>query len=217
MVNTDGDPLEFQTLYWSLQASIEEAVDALLPLTLDTKEEALAKAKRNTTGAIKWVELVWAKKGNKVHKGMENTLLSRLVLEPGRITAEVNSQKRAARLRKEIVKRLPNTAIFEKAVIESIERKMKILTKTAPKQPRPAPIENAGLQNAIAQMQKKHWDGWITESIPALGGLTPKRAAKTPEGREMLEALLYSFEEENRKRGSLYVDVDDLRRRLKLN
>lgn len=67
-------------------------------------------------------------------------------------------------------------------------------------------------------MQKKHWDSWIDQEIPALGGLTPRKAVTHKEGRELVEAILFSFEEGNRRtdKPSLMVPVADLRKRLKL-
>jgi len=35
-----------------------------------------------------------------------------------------------------------------------------------------------------------HWDGWIDQKLPALGGKTPRQAVKTPDGKESVEALL---------------------------
>jgi hypothetical protein len=216
MCNTDGDRLEFQTLRWELINTIDEAVDALLPLTLETKQEVMATAKK-FEGEVKWVEIRWAKEGN---KGMGSTLLGRLIIEPDGITAEVNSQKRATKIRKEIEKRLGAGAVFEKATIESYEAKMReFQSKGAPQPQAPRnPAEEEAVEEALISMQKKHWDAWIDEELPALGGLTPRKAVKIKEGRELVEALLFSFEESNRRasRPSLVVPVEDLRKRLKL-
>jgi len=38
-------------------------------------------------------------------------------------------------------------------------------------------------------------DGWIDEPIPALGGLTPRDAAKLPRARPKLLTLLKEFEQ----------------------
>ena len=46
----------------------------------------------------------------------------------------------------------------------------------------------------ITAMMQDHWKHWLDESIPALDGKTPRQASKTKEGRERLEALLFSFE-----------------------
>ena len=60
-------------------------------------------------------------------------------------------------------------------------------------------------QEAVVQMMKSHWENWIHEPLPTLGGLTPLKASKTKKGREMLEGLLLHMEREN-------VDIDPLLR-----
>ena len=42
----------------------------------------------------------------------------------------------------------------------------------------------------IAELNEQMVRQWLDESIPALGGLTPREAAETPEGRRRLQALL---------------------------
>lgn len=217
MTNTDGDPLEFQTLEWRLEMPLEATIDPLLSLTVDTKAEVLATAKRDGVGPLTWLEIHWVKQGK---DGQSVTLLSRMELVPGKIKAEVNSQKRATRLKQEVEKRLGKGAYFERATIESLAAKMKeyqIKGPSEPKAPRD-PFEAAAVEKALVEMQRKHWDAWIDESIPALGGLTPKQAAKTKDGRELLGALLFGFEQGNRlaTRPSLVVPVEDIKRRLKL-
>jgi hypothetical protein len=68
-------------------------------------------------------------------------------------------------------------------------------------------------------MAKRHWDAWFDEQIPALGNLTPPEAAKTPQGRERLEALLLSYEWNEGGDGPaalMQADTAELRRRLGL-
>ena len=55
---------------------------------------------------------------------------------------------------------------------------------------------------------------WVEEPVPALDGSTPREAAKSEEGRVLLEALLREFEHRaaiNRARGRSAVDVEALR------
>ena len=46
------------------------------------------------------------------------------------------------------------------------------------------------VQEQLAGMISKHWEGWVDQNIPALGGKTPRDAVKTADGREAVEALL---------------------------
>jgi hypothetical protein len=78
--------------------------------------------------------------------------------------------------------------------------------------------ESPEIQEAMAEMSAKHWEGWFDEKIPALGGLTPRKAAKISEGRELLEALLYEYERKSESFGNnpLKPDIPFLKRKLGL-
>lgn len=83
--------------------------------------------------------------------------------------------------------------------------------------PQPVPPEEA---EALMKefFEKRHWE-WLDESIPALGGKTPREAAQDPEGRAELIELLKSIEyteERRRKAGEPWFDVNKLRRELGL-
>ena len=39
----------------------------------------------------------------------------------------------------------------------------------------------------------RHWEAWLETKLPALRFETPRQAAKTPAGRERLEALFTEF------------------------
>jgi len=43
-------------------------------------------------------------------------------------------------------------------------------------------------------MFSRHWESWVDQEIPALGGKTPREAVKTADGREAVEALLKDAE-----------------------
>ena len=63
---------------------------------------------------------------------------------------------------------------------------------------------------------ERHWESWIDEKIPALGGKTPRQAVRDRDGREMVEALLLDAERMDRKRGVPPVDYNGIRARLGL-
>jgi hypothetical protein len=60
--------------------------------------------------------------------------------------------------------------------------------------PRPD-LNDPALRQALAEFIADQERGWLDESIPALGGRTPRDAAGDPIGRERLEQLLDSFPE----------------------
>ncbi len=71
----------------------------------------------------------------------------------------------------------------------------------------------------LEEQMKEHWEAWLDIALPALKGRTPREAARTPEGRERLEALLLEFEYRNESliQPELRPDVAELRKELGLS
>lgn len=70
---------------------------------------------------------------------------------------------------------------------------------------------------AIEEIRRQVEDRWLADSIPALGGLTPREAAGSPQARGDIVALLDDIEWTNRRGGNeLSMDVGRLRRELGL-
>lgn len=73
------------------------------------------------------------------------------------------------------------------------------------------------------EMNRQAMATWLDESVPALGGITPREAAADPTRREQLERLLREFERDDRRSGMpdgfmpVSYDVDALRRELGLD
>ena len=131
------------------------------------------------------------KRGNKKHKSWDNTTLGRIAVRGAVMTADVNSNKRATRLKREIATRLGDRASYVRAVIESTEHMLE--QARAGKGGPPRETEPA-LRELEATMQEQQWTDWLDESVPALGGKTPRQAARSQAGREMLNAVLNDFE-----------------------
>ena len=56
--------------------------------------------------------------------------------------------------------------------------------------PRPKPEGPVVPPEVIAELEERMLRQWIDDSIPALGGLTPRQAVKTPEGRRRVLDLI---------------------------
>jgi len=79
--NTDGDPLSLHRITYDIE-SAEIGFEALASLCLmQTKEELLEDAERDTEGKLQKVEFSWQKQGNKLHKEWDNTVMGRLEIE----------------------------------------------------------------------------------------------------------------------------------------
>lgn len=193
LVNTDWDPLALTTLHFELRCTPEEAFATLRSLDVlsPTDEEALEDPQRDASGRLTSFTLHWVKRGNKKHKSWDNTTLGRIAVRGAVMTADVNSNKRATRLKREIATRLGDRASYVRAVIESTEHMLEQAragTGGPPRETEPA------LRELEATMQEQQWTDWLDESVPALGGKTPRQAARSQAGREMLNAVLNAFE-----------------------
>lgn len=79
------------------------------------------------------------------------------------------------------------------------------------------PVSGAGLRGGRAddpEAEAAWLEHWVDERVPALGGRTPRAAARDPEGRVLLESLLRRFEYDAdlaAARGDRPRDVDRLR------
>ena len=204
--NTDGDPLAPTTLTFTLRCTPAEAFDALRTLSVTDSDEAalLANAERDAGGHLLAFSLDWTKRGNRVNKSWENTILGHLEVRGQTLSATVNSSRRATRLRKQIDKRLGNRVSLERTVIESVDALL-AKARTGPSEPVPD-----SSPEMVAEFEAQHWQTWVDQPIPALKGQTPREAAATPRGRERLQALLVEFE----WRGG--VPVEQLRAQLGL-
>ena len=90
-----------------------------------TREELLEEAERNSDGSLRSIEFAWIKKGNKMNKGWENTVLGHLKIFGKTLLVEVNSANRAKRIREEIEQRLGSQATHVGTETETPEQMMK--------------------------------------------------------------------------------------------
>lgn len=198
--NTDGDPISFHRLIYDLY-DIEPVVARLATLNfIETAEEILRGAERDSNGKILKVEFDWIKKGNKQVKEWDNTMLGRLIFEGSRLTIEVNSAKRANTIRKKVERLAGQLVRYKTTLIEPLEAKIKERRSGKSKVLDEEKARNEELNNrpeikaALREFTRKHMEGWIYTKIPPLNGRTPMEAVKDPEGKEMVLALLTQFE-----------------------
>ena len=90
---------------------MERAFESLAPLARVHGEDHIDEITRDESGAVTSAVLSWVKAGNRQHKEWDDTILGTLRLGAGRLVAEVNSARRADRVKREIAKRMPETTI----------------------------------------------------------------------------------------------------------
>jgi len=224
--NTDGEPLEFHTFVWKVDS--DEAFRALAPLAQITGSEAELReeATIDDAGRVVRAEFPWSKAGNKVHAHWTNTTLGHITIDGSKLTIEVNSMKRAELIRSEVARRLGERAfgpsLERRSVEEALREQERQAHSSRGKAPEPENDhwgESPEALEVMRQYEEAHWEAWVTQRIPALGNKKPAQLVKTREGREMVEALLLSFERHGPaapKRGPAY-DLDRVRARLGLS
>ncbi len=224
LCNTDGDPLVPQTLYFDIQCP-DEAFSALKSVTAGFVSEAELRADAKIKdGKIYEVEIPWFKRAKSGSKSGSNTVLGTLNIAGKRLTVNVNSNKRASTIKKKIETKLGSAVKFKTKVIESIEGNIGREAAQGGSAASAIPLDQLPPEalDAVKKMADEHWNKWFDEKIPALNGKTPKQAAKSKEGRELLSALLNSYEQraslpENEATNLFQPDVDKLREKLGLN
>jgi hypothetical protein len=219
--NTDGDPLAPTKLEFELRCSQAEAVERLAPLAYGHGlDDLLADPEAGSAGGVEYV-VPWLVPGNRMHTDWENTSLGTIRVASTRLEAEVNSERRARRLRKEVERRLRGQVLFlrqETTSVEALLRERDGAESLAARKEHDDLQKHPEVRARLQEMEERHWKAWLDQPVPALGGLSPRAAAATPIGRERLEALLNDFEYRNRQRDrDQRADIGRLRRALGLD
>jgi len=194
--NTDGDPMALQALVYDIQ-SADEAFHALWDLNFQESEAEQRKmATLTESGAIQQAEIAWLERGNKMHSSWDSTVLGRLLIEGKRLRVEVNSDNRAAGIRKIIDARLGANARYRITERQSLE---KMLSEAGGvdglrDDSESALLESPEIQEQLRQMLAAHYETWPDVALPALSGKTPREACRTKRGRERVAALLDEIE-----------------------
>ncbi len=223
LTNTDGDPILLHTLHFRV-GSAHVAFEALAPLAKGTsREDLLQSAEFDQDGTLHSVEVPWIKKGNRTQKDWESTILAHMIISGRSLVVEVNSEKRAARIRQEIEKRLGILAVHKKTTKVTQDEMLKRAKRRGKASgsavaPDDLSLDPEVMRQAEAEIQK-HMAGWIHQKIPALGGLTPLAAVEDPDGREVVEGLLLDWERRSEGAlgpGTIRPDIAAIRRLLNL-
>jgi hypothetical protein len=215
LANTDGEPLLLTSDYFSVAPGQRAAVASSI-LTLEGAHA--------TSDDPDPEEFLISKPGNAMIAAFPNTTLARLELREGELLIETNSLARADRARAavegacgdsiqyRIRKHTDPKTLIEKELLQPGRRPRR---EEATRGTGDLPPELAA--QVIQDFKKRAYATWPDDPIPALGGKTPRQAAKTPAGRARLEALLKDYElGEDRQPEAQRYDVNELRRELGL-
>jgi hypothetical protein len=200
--NTDGDPLVPTTLHFELRCTPQEAFERLRHLSLGGADlDREPSAVFGPDGALHAVRLDWLKLGNKVHASWDNTRMGGIHIDGARLVVDVNSQRRATRIRALIEKQLGERVRFKTLVMDSVQKALEKPTDARDvRAARRADAERARLK-ALPEVQAhmkdfiaRHYAEWLDKRLPALHDRSPREAVQTTGGRERVEALLQELE-----------------------
>jgi hypothetical protein len=175
LVNTDGDDLLWHTASFSM-ADEEQARESL------ARRQDVDYDEGNN-------EFVWfTEKGRGTKMLGGPVTLGRIELVGGELVLTVNSAKRFAKARQWLEK-LP------RVVFQGVKtRPWNEPDKDRPMDERvskPEPVEmTPELAASLQEMFNRQYMGWLDLPIPVLGGMTPRQACRTPEGRQQVAILI---------------------------
>jgi hypothetical protein len=204
--NTDGDTLVLTADHF-----------AIAPGALADVERELTRMKGVQVTDPDQHPLVYdfLRPGNLLHESWENTVIGRAWLSDTALRLETNSRERADALRERV----------EAACGEWIRHRARDHTDPLS----PPVVEQAALRCArrepptveeeqfIGEAKRRLYAGWADQALPALGGCSPREAARTAQGRGAVDVLLKEMENrESRSAGATAFDFGPLREELGL-
>jgi hypothetical protein len=175
LCNTDGEKFLWHTASFSVENP--DAVRKMLMQREDIECDEEAD------------ELVWNKQTSPDKKAMGDTItLGRIEFVGDELVVTVNSAQRFSRARQWLEK-LPGVVFKSVAT-----RRWDEAEKDRPLDERIAkaePVEmTPELKAALQERMDKYYRGWIDESLPILGGKTPRQACRTEVGRQQVTMLI---------------------------
>jgi len=201
--NTDGDPLMLTTDHFTFQAPAR----AKVLLALETIEGLVPPEDGDSDGYS------FVRPGNPMHKSWDNTIIGRASVGVDGLTVETNSVKRADGLRK-LVEGAGRGLIRHRA-----REHADPTSKAAPRGavPRERPVPGPEEIEVVREFKKAHYQSWLDDPVPALGGKTPREATRSERGRAEVDLLLRTMEHsEQRAAPGARFDFAELRRELDL-
>ena len=233
LMNSDNDPLLPQKVHFDVE-SADAAFHALKDLAEGHSEDELLSDATAADGLIVKAEIPWLGGTKEARKRLGGpVLLGTINIDHSKLIISVNSTKRAKKIRRLVEKRLGKEAVYKTTLIEPIEPEVeRMWAAAASGSSKPAAegraqgTERTGVISLadlpaevrlkLEETARQHWVTWFDVPVPALNNMTPREAAKTEEGRELLESLLLDYErhDDADNENLMRPDIPELRRKL---
>jgi hypothetical protein len=189
--NTDGDPLTFITDRFDFAPARRAAVLRQLA-TIDGAGEVEAEGDT--------AELVVTRPSARSDSLGFDPIIGRVEVRRAHLLIETNSTIRADLLQRDVAAALGDAARFRlrseqnmPAMLE--EARMSDAQSHATSEAEPTPE----MHEALRQFREQYMQRWLDDTIPALGGLTPRQAAADPAHHPALRRLLKDMEFHERR------------------
>lgn len=180
LVTPEGDALTFTSAHFEhnalaeIRRILQEADDFGLDEDLETEPDGSLQ--------FPWYE---SSPEASSFQPIGRRVLATLVLTPDTLKVEAMSERRMDNCRRRLEQLVGDHIRFVEITTKSVDEALQ------ESGPRPAPQEPPELPpDVIAEFEDRMLRQWIDESIPALGGKTPREAVKTPEGRRQVLELI---------------------------
>ena len=235
-MNTDNDPLLPQKVHFDIE-SADSAFRALKDLAEGISEDELRSNATVADGLIVKAEISWLGGTREARKRLGGpVLLGTMKIEDGKLIISVNSTRRAKKIRRLVEKRLGKEAVYKTTLIEPIESEVERMWAAAASGSSKPPAEEweqgtersgvisladlpPDVRAKLEETARQHWVTWVDLPVPALNNMTPREAAKSEEGRELLESLLLDYERHSDGPNENFMrpDIPELRRKLRMH
>lgn len=180
--NTDGDPVLNTTDRFRFDPSKMKALRG----GLDGLEGMLPCGEDE--------ESTLSRPGNAMHAHWDNTILAHIEVGEKELRVRTNSLNRADHVREILETSLGEWVTFR---VRSHEDPVSLpaIAQLGAKQPHQSPSEKPPeILDALREFKAEHYASWLDQPIPALGGRTPRAAARTKEGQRAVDVLLREIE-----------------------
>jgi hypothetical protein len=200
LVNTDEDPLELHEIMYELTCSVQEAFEELFVLCQSENAEkwlSQQEAEYDKKGNVIKVDVPWIK--SDPLNPFARTIFANFTISPYKLKVFANSKKRSIAAKQAVKKLLGEKAIYKDTHISNLNQTQATplpLPEKINRFPQSTIIFSAEIVTNLEDYKKNFWIKWPDQPLQTLDDLTPRQAAKTAKGREILNALFLSLEDQ---------------------
>lgn len=207
LTNTDGDPLSPTMDYFDI---LSPDMSELLSRLEGTPGVQKASPRGNQPA------FVITREGNTKIKEWDNTIVGTITIDRRRLCLETNSTRRADQLRQLLSTHLGGLIRYR--LREEMGSAEMFLEDAKSQRDEPNTIVDPEAVTLARDFRNQYMTRWLDESIPVLGGLTPREAIRTRRGKREVDILLRDFEHhEANLPEDQRIDINALRAELGLN